>query len=316
MLKDMKVLTIENEHCRFKILNYGLRILEFSIITDDNVRRNIVLEYDNLEENKTDEFFLNSIIGPFAGRLANGKYTLKDEVRQYIQNEGSNALHGSEEALHDQFFEIEKGQSFIVANLTTEKVDYEIKYELIGTTLLIEMSAVPKINMYINMTQHTYFNLNGDSTIKDHYLEIPSDYSYILDEDSIPVQKEMIKNSVFDFNKSKNIGNVLSQNHPQFKITKNIDHPYLLRDNYLTLNEEKFGIELFVETDASHCVVYLGNHLGNNPLRLSNGRILRDYAGIALEPQCLPDDVNQTGDSIYSTNHPFRRMIKYTINRK
>ena len=77
-----KIYTLENEYLRFKISNFGLRIIELSIKEDDNWH-NIVLSYENIEDNLADENYLNCIIGPFAGRLRKGSYKTKNDIITY-----------------------------------------------------------------------------------------------------------------------------------------------------------------------------------------------------------------------------------------
>ncbi|QIK70290.1 hypothetical protein G7062_08290 [Erysipelothrix sp. HDW6C] len=318
MTKQLKTMTLENERFRFEILNYGARILELSIVTEDKIRRNLVLEYSQIESYRTDPFYLNAMIGPFAGRIANGTYAINGKVVYHELNDGTNSLHAGVNGLHHHYFELTRVNECVVATTTdNDGTQYVITYLLDERGLLINMEAIPQKPVHLNLTQHTYFNLNGDSTIREHHLKIASDCLYFVDEHSIPVRKHDISADIFDFNHAKSLGMVLNQKHPQFEITKNIDHPYHLIEGKVVLSELKYGITLIVESDAPYAIIYLGNHLGDAEQTLSNGRMLRDYAGIAIEPQTLPNAIN-TGETntVYDKDHHFKRWIRYTIRRR
>lgn len=289
-MEQLKIITIENEFIRLKILNYGLRILEFSVLTPDKIRRNLVLEYSDFKENFDDEICLNSI------------------VNTNLNKEG---IDKEKICLHNKYFEIYKEDNSIISTLNIDGVSYEIKYELKENNLIIKIKAIPKEEMALDISQNTFFNLNGDSTVKDHYFTMKSDLYFELNEQYHPTNKVVTENTAFDFNNVKRLGDILNVQEEQFKISKNINHSYLLKDKTISLFENKFGISLTVNTDADHVEVCLGNYLGSNPTRMTNGRILRDYSGILLKPHNNDKVIKK--DNKYSIENPYTRTLVYTV---
>ena len=306
-----KIYTLENEYLRFKISNFGLRIIELSIKEDDNWH-NIVLSYENIEDNLTDENYLNCIIGPFAGRLRKGSYKTKNDIITYDANEGSNCLHSGSKGLHRLYFDIEKQKNSLLGKAVLDDISYLIKYTLENNCCIIKIKAIPRYERYINMTQHTYFNLSGENNVCNHILKVPANELFLLDKESIPVRPMQVYNTIFDLRTPQNLNYLLKKEHEQFSFTKHIDHPFNTEGNSVLLCNKASNICVSVKSNASKTIIYLGNHLGRKRYKMSNNNRLEDYAGIAIEPQELPNCVNLLeGKELYTYDNPFERTITY-----
>ena len=316
MRKQLKTMTLSNKTLRFRLLNLGSRILELSAQSSEGMWRNLVLEYDQIESYVDDPFYLNALIGPIAGRLDQANYTIDNESFIFDSNDTTSSLHAGRDGLHTLYFDLEQDGNTIKARAIDRwNTHYLILYTLHDTGLEITMHAIPDRVCHLNLTQHTYFNLNGDSSIRDHALHINSDHLYYLDKQSLPIYPNYDHEGPFDFHELRQIGDALSQKHAQFETTKHIDHPYHTLNKPVVLHEDKFGFTLEVSADTPYTVVYLGNYLGTRDAKLSNGRILRDYSGIALEPQTLPNQIrsNPNDTLLFGPDKPFKRTLYYRI---
>lgn len=301
--------TIENEQLKLTILNLGATIHEL-VFKDAEKKYNVVLNYPQLENYRQDSAYLNCVVGPHAGRVKNGRYLDGGAVVQLEQNEGDNHLHGGSECLGKQYFDLTTlNQTIVATYYDKNQTKYQIEYSLNQQQVNIKMQVIPQQRMLLNLTQHTYFNL-GRPAISDLKLQIDADEVYYLDQSQVPSDKKSVKNTVFDFNQAQSLANTLKQSHPQFQISKQIDHPFKINHNgKLRLYNESDGICLEVASDAPFMVVYFGNYLENNEFKL------KDHAAVAVEPQALPNGVNldEPTQQIFDANEIFSREITYHI---
>lgn len=306
----LKTETIENEYLRLEVCNYGLRIVDVSFKIKGEYRP-MILSYKNLEDVLHDEIYLNSIIGPIAGRLKNGNYTLDDKTYSFDINEGQNSLHAGEDGLHKQYFTLSKQNHEIMGSLVYDGIIYTIVFKLEGSTCSIHFEATPNSPRHINLTQHTYFNIDQSETIKDHILQMDSKEYAVLDTESLPKTIDLVSGTLFDFNEPILIDKVLQMDHPQFKTTKHIDHPF--HTGNVSLKSRLNDISLDVVSDAPWSIVYFGNHCGSVNFLDKHGNKFTDHNSIAIEPQSLPNTITE---SIYTKENPFKRVITYIFSNE
>lgn len=310
----LKTYYLENEEIKFGLLNKGCAITE---ITLKKLGCNTVLTYDALETYLHDPFTMNAMVGNHAGRIKNASYEHKGKVIQLQANDGTNHLHGGDEGLSHQYFTITKRENALIAKLEHQDVEYTITYKLSGLQVLIEMLAVPRDEMLINLTQHTYFNLSEEKTIGNHNLIINGSHIQALDDSGVPMAEKIpVKNTVFDFTMKSQIKKALEGKHEQFSISKNIDHPYHTQALYLESPNETIGLS--ITSDAPVMVVYLANYFNDGVTKLKHRGLAQDYEGIAVEPQYLPNDVNlkQGPSQFFTKENPFKRIINYNYTIK
>ena len=325
MKEKVKKYYLENENIRFSLINLGSTIVQLDVKLANGTWQPTVLSYKNSENYMQDEVYLNSVIGPYAGRIKDANFKINERYFYITPNENNHLLHSGNDGLHNKYFSIEQNDKKIVASYseqdkTTEfpaSSVYQITYTLLEDGIQIDMYAIPSDSTLLNMTQHTYFNLEQpQATIHNHKLKIISSAFYLLDEYGIPFHKKKIENSIFDFNTTKKISDVLNGNDLQFEITGNIDHPYQIDKWPIVLEGEK--IVLNVCSDAPDCVIYLSNSIADGKREFRNVGIAQKHVAIAIEPQTYPNAVNLERESkqIYKHGDIFKRKIVYKFQLK
>lgn len=279
-MSEIKEYQIEYDNFKLKFLNIGAVITEFSY-----KGHNIVLNFKEFEGYQENSTFLGSIVGRSAGRIRDGKI---DGWQLPKNQDGKHNLHGN--GLHYKLYDVQIIGSSAILTLNDPEGDFpgnaqiQIKYTLSDQGLVQEFNANSDKPTVFNMTNHSYFNLNGNDEILEHQLQIESDIVLELDEDLLPIGELAVEGTAFDFNTPKQIKVAKEQGHDQFKYSKFIDHPYKLK-GAITLLGEKLKLE--IDTDQDFVVVYCGNYLGDES-NLINGDMNNDYYAICLETQHAP----------------------------
>jgi aldose 1-epimerase len=196
--EDIYLFSLTNKQgTTVSITNYGAIITAFKVKTNDGSFNDIVLGFDNVEEYFTENYlkhyaYLGAACGRYANRIKNGKFVLDGKEYQLTQNMGNDILHGGKEGFDKKTWKLvsigeatlelkyisKDDEEGFPGNLETIirfelNDDNELSYEFIATT--DKPTAV-------NLTHHSYFNLNnGKATIEDHDVKINA--SYILAQD-------------------------------------------------------------------------------------------------------------------------------------
>ena len=148
-------------------------------------------------------------------RIKNGDLNLADKIYKLDINNDGNTLHGGKKSISHRFWnvgKIENGlcfsiKSFHLDNGYPANVEIKISYILNNNELLIKYFATTDNLTYLNLTNHSYFNLSGnpDNIIYEDILKINSDYLVGINENSIPCETIALDNNIFDFRKAKKL---------------------------------------------------------------------------------------------------------------
>jgi aldose 1-epimerase len=176
------------------------------------------------------------------------------------------------------------------------QVTASVTYAVDGSIVRITHTATTDAPTVVNMTNHSYFNLDGDGagTIDQHTLTVLADRYTPVDATGIPLDDHApVDGTPFDLRTPRELGPVVRLDDPQLADAGGVDHNFLISGSGLRpaarLASTRTGTSLEVLTDQPGLQVYTGNVLGG-PGR--GGRRYRVGDGIALEPQLSPDTPN------------------------
>lgn len=288
------------------VLNFG-GIITRMLVPDRNGKlENIVLGYKNYRDYLDNPAFLGAIIGRVAGRIAGAEFLVKDQTCRVSANEGCHHLHGGKTNFHKVLwegrpFETDQGAGVKLSHMSPEgedgypgNVKVQVIYELKeNNEFRISYEAETDQETPLALTNHTYFNLNGDlkGTIENHEFTLASREFLELNEQLIPTGKRLsVEGTPFDFRKGHSLKEGIQSGHPQNVLAGNgYDHYFLFdqeANEKVRVKEEKSGRELIVESDELGMVLYTGNNLGDD-LCLKEGAS-KKYLGFCLETQGHP----------------------------
>lgn len=256
------------------------------------------------------EKYFGATIGRYGNRIAKGKFTIDGIEYSIPTNNNGNMLHGGEIGFNDVIWDFESvgdsavtftyvspdGEQGFPGNLSA-KVTYTLKND---NSIAIEYEATTDKKTAVNLTNHAFFNLNGNGTINNHILQVQADQYTPVDVTLIPTGKiESVTNTPFDFRQPKIIGERVELNHDQLKNGGGYDHNFVLNRKTTTDMEsialvtgDKSGITMEIITLEPGLQFYGGNFMKSNNV-LKNG-VKDDFrTAFCLETQHFPDSPNQ-----------------------
>ena len=298
---------------RAEITNLGGRVVSLWVPDKHGQLRDVVLGFDTpedyLPENHRSDF--GAIIGRYANRLCNGQITIDGQTYQLPQNDGPHCLHGGPDGWQYRMFNVESASdNRLVLSLVSEDGDSgfpgnvcaRVTYTLTDDNALdVEYKAVTDAPTVINMTNHSYFNLNGDAStdILNHLLTIDADRYTPIDETFIPTgELATVDGTPMDFRQPKAVGCDIATDFEQLRRGHGYDHNWVLNTKdddtrpCARLESPETGIAMEVFTTEPGMQVYTGNFLDGTVVG-KGGVKYQQRSAVCLETQKFPDSPNR-----------------------
>lgn len=334
--QDVFSVTLTNndgESC--EIISYGATVRTLFIKDKEGVLRDVVLGYDTVADYENNDSYFGAVIGRCANRLTGPSFTINGKEYHTADNTGTGvALHGGNIGFDKKIWtvdlpeansaafeaiknggEIMSGENSVTFTLLSPDGDegypgnlaLKVTYTLSDDAeLMIDYEAVCDEDTVLNVTNHSYFNLDGQDCGHDclnTVVRINSDHITPMGTNFAPTGEIMeVADTVFDFNEFKTIGRDLEYPHPQLIIGAGYDHNFVIRrDNVkkkdLSLASQCYsnvsGIEMFTYTDLPGVQFYIGNYIKD-----SQGKTGARYgrrSGFCFETQFFPNAINTPG---------------------
>ena len=207
---------IENKILKIKTLNIGASLFE---VYHKSKKINLILNLGSKENYKFKNFCVGSTCGRYAGRIENSKFFIGKEKFILSKNDGKNTLHGGKIGFDRLVWKkINHTKNKIVYQIKSKHLDegfpgnltVNCSYQIFKNKLLIQYTYKSDQATHVNLTNHSYWNLNKDKVknIFNHDLKINSDKYLEVDNFLIPNGKiTNVKNSIYDFKKFSNMKN-------------------------------------------------------------------------------------------------------------
>ena len=305
-MEEIKVYTLENKFLKVELLNLGAIIKKIEHKDKNGNIKNIVLGYEDIEKYRENPAYLGAVIGRTAGRIKDGLLKLDDTEYQLDKNNNGNTLQGGKNSISHRFWSvenIENGLCFSIKSLNLDNgypanVEIKVSYILNDNELLIKYFATTDSLTYLNLTNHSYFNLSGnpDNIIYEDILKIDSDYLIGINENSIPYETINLDNNIFNFKEAKKLEEFFKADDKQKTIANNgIDHPYIFNEKIgkLEIKNIKSGIKMSIETNNPAVVIYTANYLQDIGFK--------KHSAICFETQEVPNLYRDKNINVYPT---------------
>lgn len=295
------------------ITNYGGRIVSLLVPDRTGEWRDVVLGFDRIADYTAKPSSFGATIGRFANRIDQGKFLLDDDTIQLDINSGVHSIHGGAQGWQNQVYAAQQlSDSCLVLRYRSPdgeagfpgNVEAVVTYTLgHDNSLHLHYSATTDKKTVINLTNHSFFNLNGkpEDGILDHTLYVAADRFTPLRADLITTGTTVeVADGPFDFRKPTLISDALARKGQgeQLAIVGGIDHNFVLNTAGDTsqlaaqLYAAASGIVMDVYTDEPGLQVYTGNMLDGSRVG-KHGRTYGKQAAICLESQHFPDSPNK-----------------------
>lgn len=300
---EPRLIRLENGNgMQITLMDWGATWLSCRVPLASGEHREVLLGCATPEDYRHQQAYLGAMIGRYANRIARGHLPYPGGDRQLATNQAGNQLHGGPGGLDKQRWQVLE-QSVQQARFGLISADgdqgfpgelsVEVTYTLgDNNRVTIQMRAHTDTLTPVNLTNHAYFNLDGtQSDVRQHSLRLSADFMVPTDGVGIPLGPlALVADTSFDFNQPKRLAAEFLADEQQ-QLAKGYDHSYLLNtlpgDVAAELVSADGQLSLQLSTSLPGLQIYTGNYLAGNPSR--DGGEYADYAGVALEPQFLPD---------------------------
>jgi len=297
-----------------KVITLGGIIVSLKTADKAGVFEDVVLGYDSLDGYIKAPSFFGSLVGRYGNRIGKAKFTLDGKTYNLVKNNGENHLHGGTKGFDKQLWSAtpsvsDSGASLKLTYLSKDmeegypgNLQVTVIYTLTNDNeVKIEYEATTDKKTVINLTNHSYFNLSGNTrrNILDHTLSLAASKFLPVDKGLIPTgELKEVKGTPFDFTTPTVVGLRIDDDHPQIKIGIGYDHCWVFDKpaGTLGLGETLYDsisgryMEMYTTEPATQ--FYTGNFL-NGTVTGKFNTVYQQRYGLCLETQHFPDSPNK-----------------------
>ena len=307
--KAVDIYTLKSATVEAKIMTYGARIVSIQTPDKGGKMADVVLGHTDLAGYVGDgKTYFGAVVGRYGNRISKGQFSIDGQSHQIPTNDHGNALHGGKIGFDSQVWtgkEIPDGVEMTLVSPDGDqgfpgKLTAHVKYTLHGDALHIDYSATTDKATVTNLTNHSYFNLNGEGSgsILEETLQINASKYTPTDSGLIPTGIEPVAGTPFDFQKPTVIGerihadNVqLTQANGGYDLNWVLNGPAGQMKVAAVVHDPKSGRILTVSTTQPGVQFYTGNFL-DGTVKGPSGNAYDKYSALCLETQHFPDSPN------------------------
>ena len=306
--KDVYVYKLDNNNgLSAEILNYGGIIKNLCYKNTD-----VVLGRDTLEQYLDNDGYFGALVGRNSNRIANAKFTLNGVEYVLAKNNGNNNLHGGNVGFNAKIWNataVDEDEPKLILSYTSPdgeegfpgtleaKVTYTITKD---NEISIHYEATCDKDTIVNMTNHSYFNLNGhkSGTTDNHTITLNADFFTPNNPECYPTGEILsVDNTAFDLRAGKTLNNAFTSDDKQIALFGGFDHNIILSGagyRYCgTLKGDKTGIKMELWTDQPAVQLYSGNGINEKTVCKEN-TVYKKHQGVCLETQIFPNATEYT----------------------
>jgi aldose 1-epimerase len=329
----VEIFTITNSQgLRAKVMTWGAVLVAMEVPDRAGELADVTLGFDKLEPYLRRHPYFGTTTGRYANRIAKGEFTLDGKTYKLATNNGPNHLHGGLVGFDMRNWKAEplaNGVRFSYTSPDGEEgypgtLKTAVTYTLTDKDeLRIDYEATTDKPTIVNLTNHAYWNLAGESAgdILGHELTLRASKFTPVDETSIPTGKiDPVAGGPMDFTKPKTIGKDFAQVAAG---PGGYDHNFVIDQptpGALALaaevREPKSGRVMKVSTTEPGVQLYTGNYLDGVVVG-KGGKPYKKHAALCLETQHFPDSPNHSNfpSTVLRPGETFRSTTVYAFSK-
>lgn len=338
--KAVSLYTLKAGDITMQVTNYGARVVSLWTPDREGKLDDIVLGYDDIDDylGNKGERYLGAAVGPYAGRIAGGSYSIDGQEYVFPKNDRDNTLHGGFAGLDRVVWDVAHQSDSLVTLIYFHKegqegkpgnVTFVMTYSLThDNKFVVNYFAQSDKKTHVNLTHHSYFNLKGEGngTVNDHVLHINASRMLQVDDELIPTGEFAdVEGTPFDFRQAKPIGQDIDVENELLANAGGYDHNWVL-DHTVEEGEVELAASVYepvsgrymeVWTDQPGIQLYTANFLNGKV----KGKYRKPYAsrgGFALETQKFPDSPNHPDfpSTLVYRGAPYHHRCVYSFGVK
>ncbi|MDA1370323.1 MAG: galactose mutarotase [Proteobacteria bacterium] len=315
--RNVQIYTLRNNQgTTVEILDLGGVIVTLETADANGNPADITTGFDNPQQYLAGSGYMGAVVGRYANRIANGRFSLDGQQYALAINNGNNAIHGGlvgfDKRIWQASYNVIENEANLSLSLISEDGEEGYPGTLTATVtytlndknqLIIDYAATTDKATIVNLTNHAYFNLDGQEagSILDHEILINADRYTPINDESIPTGEiAAVAGTPLDFRTPKTIGQDIEADHQQINFGSGFDHNFIINNLTpgelalaATVHSPVTGRTLTVYTDQPGMQFYTGNFL-NGSLVGKAGAVYARRNAFCLETQHYPDSPNKS----------------------
>ncbi len=312
------------------VTDFGATLHSLFVPDRDGNFRDVVLGYAEVSGYEIDNGpYFGATVGRYANRVGGAVMTIDGVDYHMDANEGPNCLHSGPKGYHLRIWDTEILDQAVKFSLLSPDGDQgfpgnfniSVTYVLTDDNgLKIVYDGVSDKDTYVSLTNHSYFNLDGESSesILDHKLWINADaYTRLTSANIATGELVDVTGTAMDFRTMKAIGKDINKEEEPIIGGNGYDHNYVLKaheadEAVSKVVSENSGIEMKIFTDCPGMQIYTGNFL-QDKAGGKYGRSYPDRSGVAFETQQFPDAMHHENfpDPLVKAGETFHTETEY-----
>lgn len=322
---------LENGELSCEILTWGGAVRCLNVPDRNGRSVDVALGFDSLEDYMEQTGYLGALIGRFGNRIGGASFELDGRRYELYKNDGGNHLHGGRRGFDKRIWKIEaRDDTRLALSLVSEdgdegypgRLEVYVLYELKEDALEISYRAFSDADTLCNLTNHTYFNLNGHDSgmVEGQIIRINASHYTPTDAGLIPTGEIAdVTGTPMDLREPVVIGERADADFEALRFGGGFDHNYVLdgADGSLRLaavaESRETGIRMETWTTQPAVQFYSGNGMAGLP-KGKNGAPYGHRWGFCLETQVFPDAPHHENfpsallkkDAVYRTKTVYR----------
>jgi aldose 1-epimerase len=322
-----------------RVITLGASLQSLTLPDRHGNYADVVLAYPKLQDYLDKPQYFGATVGRFANRIAKGQFSIDSKSYQLTLNDGPNSLHGGIKGFDKVAWTIIRLTQSPQPSVTMQYVSPDgdqgypgrlkvtATYTLKGSDeLSIDYSATTDKPTIVNISNHTYWNLNGEGSgsVLDEILTIPANFFTPVDATLIPTGEfRSVAGTDYDFRRGKPIGrDIRDGKEPQLLRGRGYDMNWVISRKpaaamriVAKVEDPHSGRVLTLLSEQPGLQFYSGNFLDGTSVGKS-GRVYRQGDAFVLEPQLFPDTPNHPtfGSALLNPGQTYHNHILYRFS--
>jgi aldose 1-epimerase len=296
------------------IATYGGTVVSLRVPDAAGAVDDVALGFDGLEGYlRPGNPYFGCLVGRYGNRIGGARFALDGRQHALATNDGPNHLHGGRRGFDKVVWAARPGSSAAGPTLELRYLSKDgeegypgnlavtVTYTLLADALRIDYAATTDRPTHCNLTNHAYFDLDGQGsgTILDHELLLRAERFTAIGPGLIPTgELRSVEGTPFDFRTPRRVGDRIDLPDPQLGFAGGYDHNWVLAPPGAApalcarVRGPRSGRVMEVLTTEPGVQFYAGNFL-DGTLRGKGGKPYPRRSGLCLETQHYPDSPNR-----------------------
>ena len=293
---------------RVLLTDYGASVVSIFVKDRDGNERDVILGYDNVKSYEKEYCYFGATVGRYANRISDAKVNIDGVEYKLEANDNENSLHSGSNGFSKRFWTVKEQKAdeitFEIEDADLEQgfpgnavVDVTFKVTEENALAIIYNARADKTTTF-NMTNHSYFNLNGHDagTLEQQKVQIFADFYTENSNECLPTGViAAVEGTPMDFREPHEIMERIDADFVQLKNGSGYDHNWIpngyQKDMVRKCAEavgEETGIRMAVYSDQPGVQFYSGNFL-DGIVKGKNGAVYGRRSGFCFETQGFPN---------------------------